>query len=111
MERDDSGQPEFRTCRQVRALARSDSDRHKWQAEAQQCVPMDDPPEPGWQGPLDHYLAMTGYDAQQTDEPTEESPGNLLSPLPGDPGADGRFDRRSHWRSLQSGMARHPNRF
>jgi NAD(P)-dependent dehydrogenase (short-subunit alcohol dehydrogenase family) len=58
-------------------------------------------------GLLDRYLARTGFDAQQTDEPAEDSPGNLWAPLPGDPGAHGRFDRRSHARSLESGIGRH----
>ena len=58
-------------------------------------------------GILDHYLARTGYGSQQTDGPAEESPGNLWSPLTGDPGAHGRFDERAHSRSLQFGMARH----
>jgi len=58
-------------------------------------------------GLLDRYLARTGFDAQQTDEPAEDSPGNLFAPLPGDPGAHGRFDRRSHGRSLEAGIGRH----
>ncbi len=41
---------------------------------------------------LDRYLARTGYDAQQTDEPVEAGrPDNLERPLPGDRGADGRY--------------------
>jgi NADP-dependent 3-hydroxy acid dehydrogenase YdfG len=58
-------------------------------------------------GLLDRYLARTGFDAQQTDEPAENSPGNLFAPLPGDPGAHGRFDRRSHGRSMEAGIGRH----
>jgi NAD(P)-dependent dehydrogenase (short-subunit alcohol dehydrogenase family) len=58
-------------------------------------------------GLLDRYLARTGFDAQQTDEPAEESPGNLYAPLPGDPGAHGRFDARSHSRSPEAGLAKH----
>jgi len=45
---------------------------------------------------LDRYLAQTGYDAQQTDEPeTPGRPDNLWAPLPGDHGAHGRFDDRA----------------
>jgi NAD(P)-dependent dehydrogenase (short-subunit alcohol dehydrogenase family) len=50
---------------------------------------------------LDHYLARTGYEAQQTDE-TEDPhrPDNLWQPVPGDHGAHGVFDARSRDRSL-----------
>jgi len=45
---------------------------------------------------LDRYLARTGYDSQQTDEPADpDRPDNLFAPLPGDHGAHGRFGRRS----------------
>jgi NAD(P)-dependent dehydrogenase (short-subunit alcohol dehydrogenase family) len=46
----------------------------------------------------DRYLARTGYDAQQTDEPADpEQPNNLWHPLPGDHGPHGRFgDRTTH---------------
>jgi short-subunit dehydrogenase len=47
-------------------------------------------------GLLDRYLARTGFDAQQTEEP--RPPGdrdNFDGPLPGDRGAHGRFDRSS----------------
>jgi NAD(P)-dependent dehydrogenase (short-subunit alcohol dehydrogenase family) len=47
-------------------------------------------------GLLDRYLARTGYDAQQTDEPADPyRPDNLWRPLPGDHGAHGRFGSRS----------------
>jgi NAD(P)-dependent dehydrogenase (short-subunit alcohol dehydrogenase family) len=52
-------------------------------------------------GLLDLYLARTGFDAHQTDEPLEgEREGNLFEPVPGDFGAHGRFDARARWRSL-----------
>lgn len=45
---------------------------------------------------LERYLAATGYDSQQTDEPEDPSrPDNLWSPVPGDHGAHGTFDDRS----------------
>jgi hypothetical protein len=45
---------------------------------------------------LDRYLARTGYDSQQTDEPADPNrPDNLWHPLPGDHGAHGRFAARS----------------
>jgi hypothetical protein len=47
-------------------------------------------------GLLDHYLARTGYDAQQTDEPDDpDRPDNLWGPVPGDHGAHGTFDARA----------------
>ncbi len=50
-------------------------------------------------GLLDRYLARTGYESQQTDEPADpDRPDNLWAPLPGDHGAHGRFA----WRSMRS---------
>ena len=47
-------------------------------------------------GLLDRYLARTGFDSQQTDEPADPNrPDNLWNPLPGDRGAHGRFAARS----------------
>ena len=48
-----------------------------------------------------HYLARTGIDAQQTDEPEQPRADNLFEPPPGDPGAHGRFDARASDRSPQ----------
>jgi NAD(P)-dependent dehydrogenase (short-subunit alcohol dehydrogenase family) len=51
---------------------------------------------------LDRYLARTGYESQQTDEPADpNSPNNLWEPVPGDHGAHGVFDDRSSGHSLQ----------
>ena len=49
----------------------------------------------------DWYLARTGYQSQQTDEPADPNrPDNLWEPLPGDHGAHGRFDSRARgWSS------------
>ncbi|MGE0130573.1 MAG: SDR family oxidoreductase [Blastocatellales bacterium] len=53
-------------------------------------------------GLLDHYLARTGYEAQQTDEPADPNrPNNLWEPVPGDHGAHGVFDDRSSDHSWQ----------
>jgi NAD(P)-dependent dehydrogenase (short-subunit alcohol dehydrogenase family) len=47
-------------------------------------------------GLLDHYLARTGYEGQQTDEPEDPNrPYNLYEPVAGDHGAHGRFDARA----------------
>src|SRR5437763_1331126 len=54
-------------------------------------------------GLLDRYLALTGYDSQQTDEPADpERPNNLWKPLPGDHGAHGRFGDRTIAESPQT---------
>ncbi len=59
-------------------------------------------------GLLDRYLAATGYDAQQTDEPEQPGrPHNLWQPLPGDHGAHGVFDDRARPASSQHWLDRH----
>jgi NAD(P)-dependent dehydrogenase (short-subunit alcohol dehydrogenase family) len=63
-------------------------------------------------GLLDRYLARTGYDSQQTDEPRDpHQPANLWKPADGpdgrDFGAHGRFDDRAHQRSVQAWAAEH----
>jgi NAD(P)-dependent dehydrogenase (short-subunit alcohol dehydrogenase family) len=53
-------------------------------------------------GLADRYLARTGYQSQQTDEPADPNrPHNLWEPVPGDRGAHGRFDARAGRSSLQ----------
>jgi len=53
-------------------------------------------------GMLDRYLARTGYESQQTDEPADPNrPNNLWEPVPGDHGAHGVFDDRSSNHSWQ----------
>jgi hypothetical protein len=57
---------------------------------------------------LDRYLARTGYDAQQTNEPMP--PGhrdNLLAPVPEKARTHGRFDDRARRMSLEFVAARH----
>jgi NAD(P)-dependent dehydrogenase (short-subunit alcohol dehydrogenase family) len=47
-------------------------------------------------GLIDRYLARTGYDSQQTNEPVEaDRKDNLWQPLPGDRGAHGTFGDRA----------------
>ena len=53
-------------------------------------------------GLLDHYLARTGYDGQQTDQPVDPNRiDNLWQPAPGNWGAHGEFDARSRQASPQ----------
>ena len=61
---------------------------------------------------LDRYLARTGYDSQQTDQPVSpDRPANLWEPLDGpggkDYGARGIFDDESHGHSVQFWATRH----
>ncbi|MFE9388970.1 SDR family oxidoreductase [Streptomyces sp. NPDC006784] len=62
---------------------------------------------------LDRYLARTGYDSQQTDQPEDpDRPHNLWYPRDAtghdDRGAHGAFDAQSHSRSPQQWAAGHP---
>jgi NAD(P)-dependent dehydrogenase (short-subunit alcohol dehydrogenase family) len=53
-------------------------------------------------GLMDHYLARTNYEAQQTDEPVEPNRrDNLWEPVPDDHGAHGTFDERAYTFSPQ----------
>ena len=53
-------------------------------------------------GLLDRYVSRTGYDSQQTDEPTDpDRADNLWQSVPGDHGARGRFDARARRRCWQ----------
>ena len=57
---------------------------------------------------LDRYLAKTGYDSQQTDQPADpDRPDNLWAPLPGDHGAHGVFGDRASASSPQLWTSTH----
>jgi NAD(P)-dependent dehydrogenase (short-subunit alcohol dehydrogenase family) len=57
---------------------------------------------------LDHYLARTNVDAQQSDQPIDpERPANLWEPVPGDHGARGMFGDVARARSLQLDLSTH----
>ncbi|HEY2335302.1 MAG TPA: SDR family oxidoreductase [Solirubrobacterales bacterium] len=59
-----------------------------------------------WLGDL--YLARTGYEAQQTDEPVDPGrPDNLFEPVPGDHGTHGRFDKGARSSSAITWLSRH----
>ncbi|MEX0929313.1 MAG: SDR family oxidoreductase [Balneolales bacterium] len=56
---------------------------------------------------VDHILARTGYDGQQTDEPEDPNrKHNLWEPVPGDYGAHGEFDDQAMGCSLQLWMSK-----
>jgi short-subunit dehydrogenase len=57
---------------------------------------------------LDHYLAKTGFDAQQTQAPEDPArPNNLFEPLPGDHGTHGSFDHIAIEKSRQVWLDTH----
>ena len=59
-------------------------------------------------GLADRYLASSGYDAQQTDQPVSpDRRDNLFEPVDEDRGAHGPFDDESHGRSIQAALSRH----
>ncbi len=59
-------------------------------------------------GLLDRYLARTGYESQQTDQPEDpDRQDNLWSPVAGDHGAHGTFDGRARPRSSEAWIDRH----
>ena len=60
---------------------------------------------------LDRYLARTGYSGQQSpDDPRPELGENLFHPVPGDHGAHGDFDARSHAHSAELVISLHRRR-
>lgn len=55
----------------------------------------------------DRYLARTGFESQQTDEPEDPGrPHNLWEPVPGDPGARGDFGHRAYQASVQFALSK-----
>jgi NAD(P)-dependent dehydrogenase (short-subunit alcohol dehydrogenase family) len=56
---------------------------------------------------LDRYLARTGVDAQQTDEPIDPRDGNLFDASMEDLGAHGRFDEQAKAGSVLWTVAKH----
>jgi NAD(P)-dependent dehydrogenase (short-subunit alcohol dehydrogenase family) len=59
-------------------------------------------------GLMDRYLASSGYEGQQTDDPVSpDRQHNLWEPVPGHHGARGRFDDRSRASSPQFWASKH----
>ena len=57
---------------------------------------------------LDRYLARSGYDSQQTQQPADPNrPANLWDPVAGDHGAHGDFDSKAKDRSVQWWLTTH----
>ena len=58
-------------------------------------------------GVADHYLARTGFQSQQTDQPVDPNRrDNLFEPVPGDQAAHGPFDAESRSRSVQLALSK-----
>ena len=60
----------------------------------------------------DRYLAKTGFDSQQTDEPVDarrRETDYLFTPVPGDHGSHGPFGGEAKPRSRQVWLAEHRN--
>ena len=58
-------------------------------------------------GLVDRYLARTGFEAQQTNEPEDRAEDNLFTPVERDPGAHGRFGVESLRHSPYAFISQH----
>jgi len=101
-------QPEVAARAIVRAADRPRRREH-WVGMSTVATLLGDKVVPGL---LDHYLARTGYSAQQTDSPRDpHQPTNLWEPADArsgtDQGAHGEFDEVAHERSPQQWVSRH----
>ncbi|MFW6197571.1 MAG: SDR family oxidoreductase, partial [Myxococcota bacterium] len=56
---------------------------------------------------VDWYLGKKGVSGQQIDEPREDRPDNLQSPVEGDRGAHGVYDRKAKSRSAEAWVSKH----
>jgi NAD(P)-dependent dehydrogenase (short-subunit alcohol dehydrogenase family) len=97
-------QPEV-AARAILAAARNPARREWWVGASTAITLLGNAIAPGVG---DRYLARTGFDSQQTDEPLPaERPDNLFAPLPGERSAHGDFDRKAKARSVQWELTRH----
>ena len=97
-------QPEF-AARAIVTAARHPARREWWVGASTALTLLGNALAPGF---ADRYLARTGFDSQQTDEPVQPGrPDNLFAPLPGPGAAHGDFDTQAKPRSMQWEMTRH----
>ncbi len=97
-------QPEV-AARAIVAAAREPARREWWVGASTAITLLGNALVPGF---ADRYLARTGFDAQQTDEPVQPGrPDNLFAPVPGKWAAHGSFDDDSKPRSVQWDLTRH----
>jgi NAD(P)-dependent dehydrogenase (short-subunit alcohol dehydrogenase family) len=97
-------EPEL-AARAILAAARQPARREWWVGASTALTMLGNAVAPGV---ADRYLARTGFDSQQTDEPVPPGrPDNLFAPLPGERSANGDFDEQAKPRSLQWQITRH----
>ena len=96
-------QPEV-AARAILAASRNPARREWWVGGSTAVTVMGNAVAPGIG---DRYLARTGFDSQQTDQPAKQRADNLFEPMPGARSAHGRFDDRAHGHSLQWEFTRH----
>ncbi len=97
-------QPEV-AARAIVAAAREPARREWWVGASTAITLLGNALAPGF---ADRYLARTGFDAQQTDEPVRpDRPDNLFAPVPGKWEAHGNFDDAAKPRSVQWELTRH----
>jgi NAD(P)-dependent dehydrogenase (short-subunit alcohol dehydrogenase family) len=97
-------QPEL-AARAIVTAARQPARREWWVGASTALTLLGNALAPGF---ADRYLARTGFDSQQTDEPVQPGrPDNLFAPLPGARSAHGDFDAQAKPRSVQWELTRH----
>ncbi|HEX5307557.1 MAG TPA: SDR family oxidoreductase [Solirubrobacteraceae bacterium] len=97
-------QPEV-AARAIVAAAREPARREWWVGASTAVALLGNALAPGF---ADRYLARTGFDSQQTDEPVQPGrPDNLFAPVPGEWAAHGAFDDEAKPRSAQWELTRH----
>ncbi len=97
-------QPEV-AARAIVAASREPARREWWAGASTALTLLGNAVVPGF---ADRYLARTGFDSQQTDEPVQPGrPDNLFAPVPGERAAHGDFDCQAKSRSVQWEMTRH----
>jgi NAD(P)-dependent dehydrogenase (short-subunit alcohol dehydrogenase family) len=97
-------QPEV-AARAIVTAARSPARREWWVGASTAFTLLGNALAPGL---ADRYLARTGFDSQQTDQPVEPGrPDNLFAPLPGERSSHGDFDEEAKPRSAQWALTRH----
>jgi NAD(P)-dependent dehydrogenase (short-subunit alcohol dehydrogenase family) len=97
-------QPEV-AARAIVTAARHPSRREWWVGGSTMVTLLGNAVAPGLG---DRYLARTGFDSQQTDEPVPaDRPDNLYEPVPGPGATHGDFDARATDRSIQWLATRH----
>jgi NAD(P)-dependent dehydrogenase (short-subunit alcohol dehydrogenase family) len=92
-------------ARAIVTAARQPARREWWVGASTALTLLGNALAPGF---ADRYLARTGFDSQQTDEPVQPGrPDNLFAPLPGEGAAHGDFDKQAKPRSVQWELTRH----